>query len=251
MRADGQRWALLADPETYGWQELLRDGKAVWDGIKNSRAQNNLKKIQHANRQLAEVREKIERYHADLKMTAAEAEIARIAGDLKMKVEDAGRTYYAVGEAFHLDWLRAGARALIGDSHWDRLAVFAIIEDLYGHQRDLTISILAHAKGAIGADAIAGWRETRGAALARGDSEKAARWANDAVTDFRERRDPRGLAASFVRLGRAYAGLSESDRAAALLQEAAEIADRWGYRTQAAEASRALASLPTSANFGE
>src|SRR5438034_184414 len=42
----------------------------------------NLKKIQYANKQLAEVREKIERYNADLKMTAAEAEIARIAGDL-------------------------------------------------------------------------------------------------------------------------------------------------------------------------
>ncbi len=44
-KSDGQRWALLADPETYGWKELLRDGHAVWDGIKNSRAQNNLKKI--------------------------------------------------------------------------------------------------------------------------------------------------------------------------------------------------------------
>jgi glutamate dehydrogenase len=96
-------------------------------------------------------------------------DIVRIAAELKMKVADAARTYYAVGEAFHLDWLRDGARALIGDSHWDRLAVFAIIEDLYGHQRDLTMSILAHAKGLIGAEAIASWRETRGAALARAD----------------------------------------------------------------------------------
>jgi phage shock protein A len=48
--------------------------------------ENNLKKIQHANKQLADVREKIERYNADLKMTAAEAEIARIAGDLNFDV---------------------------------------------------------------------------------------------------------------------------------------------------------------------
>jgi len=48
--------------------------------------ENNLKKIQYANKQLAEVREKIERYNADLKMTAAEAEIARIAGDLNFDV---------------------------------------------------------------------------------------------------------------------------------------------------------------------
>src|SRR6266480_1109611 len=48
--------------------------------------ENNLKKIQYANKQLAEVRDKIERYNADLKMSAAEAEIARIAGDLNFDV---------------------------------------------------------------------------------------------------------------------------------------------------------------------
>lgn len=48
--------------------------------------ENNLKKIQYANKQLGEVREKIQRYNADLKMTAAEAEIARIAGDLNFDV---------------------------------------------------------------------------------------------------------------------------------------------------------------------
>ena len=44
MKVDPQRWALLADPEAYGWNELVRDGKAVWDGIKNARAQANLQK---------------------------------------------------------------------------------------------------------------------------------------------------------------------------------------------------------------
>ncbi|HMJ59901.1 MAG TPA: PspA/IM30 family protein [Gemmatimonadales bacterium] len=48
--------------------------------------ENNLKKIQYANKQLADVRDKIQRYNADLKMTAAEAEIARIAGDLNFDV---------------------------------------------------------------------------------------------------------------------------------------------------------------------
>src|SRR5204862_3853362 len=47
---------------------------------------NKLKKIHYANKQLSEVREKLERYNADLKMTAAEAEIARIAGDLNFDV---------------------------------------------------------------------------------------------------------------------------------------------------------------------
>ena len=40
--------------------------------------QNNLKKIQHANKKLIEVRNKIEKYDAELKMSEAEAEIAKL-----------------------------------------------------------------------------------------------------------------------------------------------------------------------------
>ena len=36
-------WAFLADPEDFGWTELEKQGQAVWDGIKNSRAQNYLR----------------------------------------------------------------------------------------------------------------------------------------------------------------------------------------------------------------
>ncbi len=100
----------------------------------------------------------------------ASLDIVRIAAEQKLKVEDVGATYFAVGDEFHLDWLRAGARGLIGDSHWDRLAVFAIIEDLYGHQRDLTTAILPANGKQTGSEAIAAWRATRGAALIRADA---------------------------------------------------------------------------------
>jgi predicted RNA-binding protein with PUA-like domain len=43
MPNDAQKWAFLADPDAYGWTELVRDGTAVWDGIANARAQNHLK----------------------------------------------------------------------------------------------------------------------------------------------------------------------------------------------------------------
>ncbi len=39
-----QKWVFLADPKAYGWPELVAEKAAVWDGIRNSRAQNNLKK---------------------------------------------------------------------------------------------------------------------------------------------------------------------------------------------------------------
>jgi phage shock protein A len=47
---------------------------------------NNLKKIKHANKKLVEVREKIEKYDAELKMSAAEAEIAALAESFEMNV---------------------------------------------------------------------------------------------------------------------------------------------------------------------
>jgi len=48
--------------------------------------QNNLTKIQHANKKLIEVREKIRRYDAELKMSAAEAEIAKLAESFEVNV---------------------------------------------------------------------------------------------------------------------------------------------------------------------
>jgi phage shock protein A len=52
--------------------------------------QNNLLKIQKANKDLIKVREKIQKYHAELKMSAAEAEIAQISEsfDMNVTVED-------------------------------------------------------------------------------------------------------------------------------------------------------------------
>ena len=47
---------------------------------------NNLKKIQHASKDLAAVRDKIQKYDADLKMSAAEAEIAKLAEALEFNV---------------------------------------------------------------------------------------------------------------------------------------------------------------------
>jgi len=47
---------------------------------------NNLKKIQHANEKLIELRDKIQKYDAELKMSAAEAEIAKLAEGLDINV---------------------------------------------------------------------------------------------------------------------------------------------------------------------
>ncbi len=47
---------------------------------------NNLTKIQHANKKLIELKDKIHKYDADLKMSEAEAEIAKISSTFNMDV---------------------------------------------------------------------------------------------------------------------------------------------------------------------
>jgi len=47
---------------------------------------NNLTKIQHANKKLMELKDKIQKYDADLKMSEAEAEIAKISTSFNMDV---------------------------------------------------------------------------------------------------------------------------------------------------------------------
>lgn len=93
LQADIKAYLKAGDRETAGkfalqLQKAQTDLTSNQDQLKmhEEAYENNLKKIQFANRQLSEVREKIQRYNADLKMTAAEAEIAKIAGDLNFDV---------------------------------------------------------------------------------------------------------------------------------------------------------------------
>ncbi|KAF0169900.1 MAG: glutamate dehydrogenase, partial [Rhodobacteraceae bacterium] len=53
------------------------------------------------------------------------------------------KLYFAVGSRFRLGRLRAACEALDGQSHWQKLAVSALIEELFGHQMRLTENVLA------------------------------------------------------------------------------------------------------------
>jgi len=36
-------WLMKTEPDTYSWEDLVKDKKTVWDGVRNFRARNNLK----------------------------------------------------------------------------------------------------------------------------------------------------------------------------------------------------------------
>ncbi len=39
-------WILRSEPETYGWDDLVRDGTTEWDGVRNATARIHLKAMQ-------------------------------------------------------------------------------------------------------------------------------------------------------------------------------------------------------------
>ena len=98
-------------------------------------------------------------------------DIVRISRSTGTPVEQVGRTYFAIGARFGLDWLRRAAATLPSESHWDKLAVVAITDDLFGHQRELTTRVLAdvarNGAGVNGAEPLDGWLSQRAGMLQR------------------------------------------------------------------------------------
>jgi glutamate dehydrogenase len=94
-----------------------------------------------------------------LKALSSAPDIVRIAGAAEQGVEEAGAAYFMVGDRFRLDWLRRTAGKMSADTHWQRLALGAIIDDMWSHQYDLTVAALK--SGKTGAAAVKAWMTKR------------------------------------------------------------------------------------------
>jgi len=44
-----QHWLLKTEPSTYSWDDLVRDGKGSWDGVRNYQARNNLRAMKNGD----------------------------------------------------------------------------------------------------------------------------------------------------------------------------------------------------------
>ena len=76
----------------------------------------------------------------------------------KEKIADVARLYFRVGETFGLGWLRFGAEQLPADNHWQKLASAAMIEELYTHQKGITLRIVNGNGG--GKDSLEAWMKS-------------------------------------------------------------------------------------------
>jgi glutamate dehydrogenase len=73
-------------------------------------------------------------------------DIIGLASSQKVSISDAARIYFAVGSRFHLGSLRAAADRLETKSHWQKLAVSALIEEIYDHQLALAVQVMSASK---------------------------------------------------------------------------------------------------------
>jgi glutamate dehydrogenase len=121
---------------------------------------------------------------ASLYRLAAANDVNTIAANTKQPLANVAKMYFLVGQRFGLGALRERTETFGTQSHWDRLAVSAAIEELFAHQTTITTRVLESAKGgkATGAKALDAWVEANRSRTDRYDQVLAEIKAADAIS---------------------------------------------------------------------
>jgi glutamate dehydrogenase len=122
------------------------------------------------------VPEALARRVASLTPLRSSLDVVQVGRVSSRPIPEVGEVYYAVGAELNLDWLRFAAEAIEPENHWERLAVTAIIDDLYGQQRALTNTVFASANDHKGGAALAHWEGNNKAPIQR---------SKDLIEEFR------------------------------------------------------------------
>jgi glutamate dehydrogenase len=93
---------------------------------------------------------------ASLDVLASACDVVRLAASSGQPVGTVAAVYFGVGARFALDWLREKAGELTANTHWQKLAVDALIDDFFLHQSVLAQDVLARAAENPGEDEGAG-----------------------------------------------------------------------------------------------
>jgi len=105
--------------------------------------------------------EDLARKAASMILLVAAGDIATIANRIGSTVERVAQFYFRVSQRFGLGWLRATADNLPDSGPWQRLAIDAVIDDLYVHQGELTANIVAASSALPPEEAVAAWSDLR------------------------------------------------------------------------------------------
>lgn len=117
--------------------------------------------------QAAGVPEEFARRLAGLSILPSACDIVRSGELCGVDITVAGRLYFIIGAELGFSWLRERAEAQTASGYWQRLAISAVIEELYAHQRELTHRAIIDGNGAVAEDAYAAWSNKRREAVER------------------------------------------------------------------------------------
>ncbi|MCK5545878.1 MAG: NAD-glutamate dehydrogenase [Rhodospirillaceae bacterium] len=107
---------------------------------------------------------------AGLVNLASGPDIVCISQSHKLSVSKVGRLYFEVGARFRLGRLRAACEGLESQSHWQKLAVGALIDDLFQLQAQITSNVLTTTRGETDPKkAIPSWADIHQSAVERSD----------------------------------------------------------------------------------
>jgi glutamate dehydrogenase len=85
-------------------------------------------------------------------------DVVRISKGASVTAAQVGKAYFMIGSRFGFDWLRRAAGSLPTDKVWDKLAVTAIVDDLFSQQSELTARVVSSVrKGGDAERAIDDW----------------------------------------------------------------------------------------------
>ncbi|HYK00490.1 MAG TPA: NAD-glutamate dehydrogenase domain-containing protein, partial [Thermoanaerobaculia bacterium] len=102
--------------------------------------------------------EDLARRIASLDVMASALDIVRIARYDATRVEDIARVYLAVGTRFGLDRLRSLSANVPAETPWQKIAVTALVDDLFDYQGVLAARVIAESDGA----RLDAWLASRG-----------------------------------------------------------------------------------------
>jgi len=102
---------------------------------------------------------KLAQHIALMPVLSSACDIIRISIEQKTDLLETARTYFEIGNQFHMDWLRQQARYLPSDDHWQAEATSGLVDQLYSCQAFLTVRILkdTHKKLKSGENAATTW----------------------------------------------------------------------------------------------
>jgi len=106
-------------------------------------------------------------------------DIVLLAESRRLPVTHVSQLYYYCASKFRLGRLRAAAEGLDSSTHWQKLAIGALVEEIYGHQLALTTQVLDFAGGKIPPEpALNKWLEHNREAVAQADQLLAELWSS-------------------------------------------------------------------------